>query len=49
VNAQGQNVVEPGEFKILVGASSRNQDLLTTEMLIEYNDDVKDNSKPTRR
>lgn len=28
VNAAGQNVVEPGEFEILVGPSSRDQDLI---------------------
>lgn len=28
VNAQGENVVEPGEFEILVGPSSRDRDLL---------------------
>jgi beta-glucosidase len=35
VNAQGANVVEPGEFEILVGPSSRDQDLLKTKLTIE--------------
>lgn len=35
VNAQGIAVVEPGEFQILVGPSSRTRDLLTTTLLIE--------------
>jgi beta-glucosidase len=35
VNAQGENVVEPGEFDILVGPSSRDRDLLKTTLLIE--------------
>jgi len=34
VNAQGQNVVEPGEFEILVGPSSRDRDLLKVKVLI---------------
>ncbi len=34
VNAQGINVVEPGEFEILVGASSRDRDLLKTKLMI---------------
>lgn len=33
VNAQGNRVVEPGEFEILVGPSSRDQDLLITKLL----------------
>lgn len=35
VNAQGENVVEPGEFEILVGPSSRDQDLLKAKLIIE--------------
>lgn len=35
VNAQGVPVVEPGEFAILVGPSSRDRDLLTTTLLVE--------------
>jgi beta-glucosidase len=35
VNAQGETVVEPGEFEILVGPSSRDRDLLKTTLLIE--------------
>jgi beta-glucosidase len=35
VNAQGVNVVEPGEFEILVGPSSRDQDLLKATLMIE--------------
>jgi beta-glucosidase len=33
VNAQGMTVVEPGEFEILVGPSSRDRDLLRTKLL----------------
>ncbi|GAK53986.1 beta-glucosidase [Candidatus Moduliflexus flocculans] len=35
VNAQGENVVEPGEFEILVGPSSRDQELLKAKLIIE--------------
>jgi len=35
VNAQGETVVEPGEFEILVGSSSRDRDLLKATLLIE--------------
>jgi beta-glucosidase len=35
VNAQGENVVEPGEFDILVGPSSRDRGLLKTTLLIK--------------
>ncbi|MFO7584360.1 MAG: glycoside hydrolase family 3 N-terminal domain-containing protein [Anaerolineales bacterium] len=35
VNAQGSIVVEPGEFEILVGPSSRDHDLLKTTLLLE--------------
>lgn len=35
VNVQSENVVEPGEFNILVGPSSRDRDLLKTTLLIE--------------
>jgi len=35
VNAQGMNVVEPGEFEILVGPSSRDQDLLMVNGVID--------------
>lgn len=35
VNAQGQNVIEPGEFEILVGPSSRDRDLLKMKLLIK--------------
>lgn len=35
VNAQGDAVVEPGEFEILVGPSSRDSGLLTTKLVIE--------------
>ncbi|MBS4014975.1 MAG: fibronectin type III-like domain-contianing protein [Candidatus Latescibacteria bacterium] len=35
VNAQGNKVVEPGEFEILVGPSSHDRDLLKTTLLIE--------------
>lgn len=35
VNAQGVPLVEPGEFTILVGPSSRDRDLLTTTLLVE--------------
>jgi len=35
VNAQGVNVVEPGEFEILVGPSSRDRDLQTAKLMIE--------------
>ena len=34
VNAQGINVVEPGEFEILVGPSSRDRDLLRANLII---------------
>ncbi|MCB8975859.1 MAG: glycoside hydrolase family 3 C-terminal domain-containing protein [Ardenticatenaceae bacterium] len=34
VNAQGVNVVEPGEFEILVGPSSRDRDLLKTKLVV---------------
>lgn len=34
VNAHGVSVVEPGEFEILVGPSSRDQDLLAAELMI---------------
>jgi beta-glucosidase len=34
VNAQGESVVEPGEFLILVGPSSREQDLLRTKLMV---------------
>jgi beta-glucosidase len=34
VNAEGQPVVEPGEFEILVGPSSRDRDLLTAKLMI---------------
>ncbi len=34
VNAQGMNVVEPGEFEILVGPSSRDRDLLRAKLMI---------------
>lgn len=34
VNAQGVNVVEPGEFEILVGPSSRDRDLLRAKLVI---------------
>ena len=35
VNAQGVPVVEPGEFQILVGPSSRDRELLTTTLLVK--------------
>jgi beta-glucosidase len=35
VNAQGERVVEPGEFEILVGPSSRDGDLLKTKLVVE--------------
>lgn len=35
VNAQGNSVVEPGEFEILVGPSSRDRDLLRAKLLID--------------
>ncbi|MBP7691969.1 MAG: glycoside hydrolase family 3 C-terminal domain-containing protein [Anaerolineales bacterium] len=35
VNAAGVSVVEPGEFEILAGPSSRDQDLLRTKLTIE--------------
>lgn len=35
VNAQGLNVVEPGEFEILAGPSSRDRDLLKANLFIE--------------
>ena len=34
VNAQGDHVVEPGEFEVLVGPSSRDRDLLRAKMTI---------------
>jgi beta-glucosidase len=34
VNAQGVNVVEPGEFEILVGPSSRDRDLLKATLVV---------------
>jgi len=34
VNAQGLNVVEPGEFEILAGPSSRDRDLLRARLTI---------------
>jgi beta-glucosidase len=34
VNAQGKNVVEPGEFEILVGPSSRDRDLLKARLKV---------------
>lgn len=34
VNAQGASVVEPGEFEILVGPSSRDRDLLRAKLVI---------------
>jgi beta-glucosidase len=34
VNAQGSSVVEPGEFEILVGPSSRDRDLLRAKLAI---------------
>ena len=34
VNAAGLEVVEPGEFEILVGPSSRDQDLLKAKLVI---------------
>ncbi len=34
VNARGVNVVEPGEFEILVGPSSRDRDLLKAKLVI---------------
>lgn len=34
VNAESVNVVEPGEFEILVGPSSRDRDLLKTKLMI---------------
>ncbi len=34
VNAQGAYVVEPGEFEVLVGPSSRDQDLLKAKLMI---------------
>lgn len=34
VNAQGEPVVEPGEFEILVGPSSRDQDLLRAKLVV---------------
>jgi beta-glucosidase len=34
VNAQGENLVEPGEFEIQVGPSSRDDDLLKVKMVI---------------
>jgi beta-glucosidase len=35
VDADGHNVVEPGEFEILVGPSSRSRDLLKTTLHVE--------------
>ena len=34
VNAQAQYIVEPGEFEILVGSSSRDRDLLKATLMI---------------
>jgi beta-glucosidase len=34
VNAEGHNVVEPGEFEVLVGPSSRDRDLLSAKLMI---------------
>ncbi len=34
VNAEGVNVVEPGEFEILVGPSSRDRDLLRVKLVV---------------
>ena len=34
VNAQGMNVVEAGEFEILAGPSSRDQDLLRARLMV---------------
>lgn len=34
VNAQAKRVVEPGDFSLLVGKSSRNRDLLTAEFTV---------------
>lgn len=34
VNAQAQRILEPGEFRLLVGSSSRNQDLLKAPFTI---------------
>jgi len=34
VNAQGINVVEPGEFEVQAGPSSREEDLLNTKLLV---------------
>jgi len=34
VNAQGLNVVEPGEFEVLVGPSSRDRDLLGAKLMV---------------
>jgi beta-glucosidase len=34
VNAQGEKVVEPGEFEIMVGPSSHDQDLLKVKLMI---------------
>jgi beta-glucosidase len=35
INAEGHNVVEPGEFEILVGPSSRDRDLLKATLRVE--------------
>jgi beta-glucosidase len=35
VDAEGRNVVEPGEFEILVGSSSRDRDLLKAMLRVE--------------
>jgi beta-glucosidase len=35
VNTQGNNVVEPGEFEILVGPSSRDRDLMRIKLMVE--------------
>lgn len=35
VNARGERVVEPGEFEILVGPSSRDRDLLRAKLVVE--------------
>jgi beta-glucosidase len=34
VNAQSASVVDPGEFEVLVGPSSRERDLLRTKLVI---------------
>jgi beta-glucosidase len=35
VDAEGRSVVEPGEFEILVGPSSRDRDLLKATLRVE--------------